>query len=164
MYMGALLLEGVTMRAVLQRVSKADVKVEGNVIGSIENGLLLLLGVHETDTQEQVKWLASKVVNLRIFEDLEGKMNHSLLEQEGEILIVSQFTLYGECEKGRRPSFSSAARPEVSIPLYEQFIDEVKKLGVKKVATGEFGADMQVSLINDGPVTLIIDTPKEKAC
>ncbi len=152
------------MRAVLQRVKNASVEVEGSCIGKINYGLLILLGVHETDSEEQVKWLATKVVNLRIFEDSEGKMNHSLLEQEGEMLIVSQFTLYGECEKGRRPSFSTAARPEISIPMYEKFIEEIKKLGVKKVETGEFGADMQVSLVNDGPVTLIIDTPKEKTC
>ncbi|MCX5773523.1 MAG: D-aminoacyl-tRNA deacylase [Fusobacteria bacterium] len=152
------------MRAVLQRVSEAGVSVEGITIGEIQQGLLVLLGIHESDSEDQVKWLASKVINLRIFEDLQGKMNHSLLEQGGEMLIVSQFTLYGKCEKGRRPGFSSAARPEISIPLYEKFIEEVKKLGVVKVATGEFGADMQVSLTNDGPVTLIIDTPKEKKC
>jgi D-tyrosyl-tRNA(Tyr) deacylase len=145
------------MRAVLQRVSRARVVVAGEVTGAIEQGLLVLLGVAGNDTREQAVWLADKVVHLRIFNDSDGKMNLSLLDVGGACLIVSQFTLYGDARKGRRPSFIDAAGPPVAIPLYEAFIASVKAHGVP-VATGRFGADMQVELVNDGPVTLILDT------
>jgi D-tyrosyl-tRNA(Tyr) deacylase len=144
------------MRAVVQRVRSARVTVEGAVVGEIGKGLLVLLGIAHGDSSEQASWLAEKVVGLRIFEDDAGKMNHSLDEVGGAMLIVSQFTLYGDCRKGRRPSFVEAAPPEVAVPLYEGFIRTVQALGVK-VGTGRFGAMMQVELINDGPVTLIVD-------
>lgn len=144
------------MRAVLQRVSRAKVTIAGLTAGEIGPGLLVLLGVTHDDTPEQAKWLAEKIVGLRIFNDAEGKMNRDVTEVGGSLLIVSQFTLYGDCKKGRRPSFIDAARPEVAIPLYEAFINGVKALGVL-VATGRFGADMLVELVNDGPVTMIVD-------
>jgi D-tyrosyl-tRNA(Tyr) deacylase len=146
------------MRVVLQRVSKASVEVEGNIIGNIEGGLLLLLGIHVDDNMKELEWMVNKVVGLRIFEDEDGKMNNSLTDVDGSLLVVSQFTLYGDCEKGRRPGFIDAARPEKAIPMYEEFIDRCKKLGVP-VESGEFGADMKVDLLNDGPVTLVIDSP-----
>jgi D-aminoacyl-tRNA deacylase len=145
------------MRAVVQRVTSARVRVDGAVIGEIGPGLLVLLGITHDDTEQQSDWLAEKLVGLRIFEDDAGKMNHSLDEVGGAMLVVSQFTLLGDCRKGRRPSFIEAARPEQAVPLYEAFIRSVRALGVT-VATGEFGAMMQVELINDGPVTLIVDT------
>ncbi len=146
------------MRIVLQRVSKASVEVEGNIIGEIDNGLLLLLGIHVDDNMKELEWMVNKVVGLRIFEDEDGKMNNSLADVDGSLLVVSQFTLYGDCEKGRRPGFVDAARPEKAIPMYEEFIEKCKKLGVH-VENGEFGADMKVDLLNDGPVTLVIDSP-----
>jgi D-tyrosyl-tRNA(Tyr) deacylase len=146
------------MRAVVQRVSRASVTVGGEVVGRIERGLLVLLGVAPDDTPEHVRWLADKVVGLRIFRDDEGKMNRDVVEVGGGVLVVSQFTLYGDCSKGKRPSFISAARPEVAIPLYEAFINAVKALGVP-VSAGEFGADMSVELVNEGPVTLIVEKP-----
>jgi D-tyrosyl-tRNA(Tyr) deacylase len=146
------------MRAVLQRVRHARVLVAGEVVGAIEHGLLVLLGVAPTDTVEQAQWLADKIVNLRIFNDPDGKMNLALTDVGGAVLVVSQFTLYGDARKGRRPSFIGAAAPEIAIPLYEAFIEAIKSLGVA-VAAGRFGADMQVELVNDGPVTLILDTP-----
>ena len=145
------------MRAVLQRVRSARVLVEGEVIGQIEHGLLVLLGVERSDTPEQARWLADKVVGLRIFNDAAGKMNLALADVGGEVLVVSQFTLHGDCRKGRRPSFVDAAPPDIAIPLYEAFIDAVKALGVR-TATGRFGAMMEVELVNDGPVTLIVDS------
>ncbi|MCI0641426.1 MAG: D-aminoacyl-tRNA deacylase [Gemmataceae bacterium] len=145
------------MRAVLQRVSRAKVVVDGQTVGEIGRGLLLLLGVTHDDTPEKAQWLAEKVAGLRIFPDDEGKMNRDLTEAGGAALIVSQFTLYGDTRKGRRPSFVDAAAPEKAIPLYEEFINAVKALGVP-VATGQFGAMMQVELVNDGPVTLIVDS------
>ena len=145
------------MRAVVQRVSSARVRVDGEVMGEIGAGLLVLLGITHDDTPQQGDWLAEKLVGLRIFEDDTGKMNRSLDEVGGSMLIVSQFTLYGDCRKGRRPSFIEAARPEVAIPLYESFIRSVQALGVP-VATGKFGAMMQVELSNEGPVTLIVDS------
>ena len=146
------------MRAVLQRVRRASVTVASEPIGQIEGGLLILLGVHRTDTPEQARWLADKIAGLRIFEDADGKMNVSVQDVGGSILVVSQFTLYGNCEKGRRPSFIEAAVPEVAEPLYEQFANNLRALGIP-VATGRFGADMQVELVNDGPVTVIVETP-----
>lgn len=146
------------MRAVVQRVSRASVAVDGAVVGSIGPGLLVLLGVAPDDTAEQTRWLADKVVNLRIFADDEGKMNRSLLGSGGAALVVSQFTLYGDTRKGRRPSFIGAAGPALAVPLYEGFMAAVRGLGVR-VEAGVFGADMKVELVNDGPVTLIIDTP-----
>jgi D-tyrosyl-tRNA(Tyr) deacylase len=145
------------MRAVLQRVRRASVTVAGETIGEIGTGLLVLLGVHRTDAAEQARWLAEKVAGLRVFEDADGKMNVSVQDAGGRVLVVSQFTLYGDCRKGRRPSFIEAAAPELAEPLYERFADELRALGVP-VATGRFGADMQVELVNDGPVTVIIDT------
>jgi D-tyrosyl-tRNA(Tyr) deacylase len=146
------------MRVVLQRVLRARVLVAGEVIGAIEHGLLILLGVAPQDTPEQARWLADKVVGLRIFNDAAGKMNLALTEVCGAVLVVSQFTLYGDARKGRRPSFIAAAAPETAIPLYEAFIDALRSHGVP-VQTGRFAADMQVELVNDGPVTLILDTP-----
>jgi D-tyrosyl-tRNA(Tyr) deacylase len=146
------------MRAVLQRVRSSRVVVAGEVVGEIGRGLLVLLGVRTGDTADQARWLADKVVGLRIFEDDQGKMNVSVADVGGSVLVVSQFTLYGDCEKGRRPSFIAAARPEVAEPLYEAFANAVRLHGVP-VATGRFGAMMQVELVNDGPVTLILDAP-----
>jgi D-tyrosyl-tRNA(Tyr) deacylase len=146
------------MRAVVQRVRSCRVVVAGEVVGEIGPGLLVLLGIRTGDTASQARWLADKIVGLRIFEDDQGKMNVSVADAGGPILVVSQFTLYGDCHKGRRPSFIDAARPEVAEPLYEAFIHAVKLQGVP-VATGRFGADMQVELVNDGPVTILIDTP-----
>ncbi|MBY0527805.1 MAG: D-tyrosyl-tRNA(Tyr) deacylase [Gemmataceae bacterium] len=145
------------MRAVVQRVSQARVVIGEEVAGTIGRGLLVLLGVTHDDTPDKARWLADKVVGLRIFADADDKMNLGVADIGGEVLIVSQFTLYGDCSKGRRPSFIGAAPPEIAIPLYEAFIDAVKAQGVK-VATGRFGAMMQVELINDGPVTLIVDS------
>ncbi|MCE9533847.1 MAG: D-tyrosyl-tRNA(Tyr) deacylase [Planctomycetes bacterium] len=144
------------MRVVLQRVRRASVTIGTECVGRIDHGLLILLGVHRTDGPEQANWLADKVAGLRIFEDPDGKMNLSVLDKDGSILVVSQFTLYGSCEKGRRPSFIEAAHPEIAEPLYERFVNNLKALGIP-VATGRFGADMQVELINDGPVTIVVD-------
>lgn len=144
------------MRAVVQRVARAQVAIHGEIVGEINRGLLILLGVTHDDTLARAQWLADKVVGLRIFEDDDGKMNRGLSDVGGSALIVSQFTLYGDCQKGRRPSFIDAARPETAIPLYEAFIDEVKALGIP-VATGRFGAMMDVESVNAGPVTLIVD-------
>jgi len=145
------------MRAVLQRVSQACVIIDGETAGQIDRGLLVLLGVTATDTPDDARWLAEKLVGLRVFNDADGKMNLSLPDVGGSMLIVSQFTLYGDCRKGRRPSFIDAAPPEIAIPLYEAFINSVKAQGIP-VATGRFGAMMQVELTNDGPVTLIVDS------
>jgi D-tyrosyl-tRNA(Tyr) deacylase len=145
------------MRAVIQRVSRAAVTVDGQVVGRIDRGLLVLLGITHTDTPAQAIWLAEKIVGLRIFEDDQGKMNRDVTEVGGAVLVVSQFTLYGNAQKGRRPSFVEAAPPEVAIPLYEAFLDGVRALGVPTEG-GRFGAMMQVELINNGPVTLIVDS------
>lgn len=145
------------MRAVLQRVSEASVFIEGQCVGHIERGILLLLGIAQEDGPEECDFLAEKTVNLRIFGDREGKMNRSVLETGGGILVVSQFTLYGDCKKGRRPSFFGAARPETAIPLYERFLAKLQERGIP-IASGRFGADMQVMLTNDGPVTIFLDT------
>ena len=145
------------MRAVLQRIRRARVLVEGDVVGAIDGGLLVLLGVAPTDSADQVRWMADKVVGLRIFADEDGKMNRDVRETGGGILVVSQFTLFGDCKKGRRPSFIGAAPPDIAVPLYEAFVVALRAHGVR-VETGRFGADMQVELVNDGPVTLILDT------
>lgn len=144
------------MRVVLQRVSRASVTVSGRVTGAIGRGFLLLVGFHTTDTPEHGAWMATKVAGLRLFPDGEGKMNLGLTEVDGGVLVVSQFTLYGDTERGRRPSFIEAARPELAIPLYEQFLAQLRAAGLR-VEAGEFGADMQVELLNDGPVTLILE-------
>lgn len=146
------------MRAVLQRVTRATVAVHGELVGTVARGWLVLLGVAPGDTQKEVEWLAEKVAHLRAFEDAEGKMNLSVLDVNGGALVVSQFTLYGECTKGRRPSFTAAAPPAVAEPLYEAFVVALKARGVP-VNTGRFGADMQIELLNDGPVTFVIDAP-----
>lgn len=148
------------MRTVVQRVSKAQVSIEGDVKGVIGKGLVILLGIRREDTTKELQWLVDKVVHLRIFEDESGKMNKSLTDIGGEMLIISQFTLYGDCRKGRRPGFSTAAPPAIAEPLYQLFIEEVKAKGIT-VATGTFQAEMQVELINDGPVTLLLDSEKK---
>ena len=145
------------MRAVVQRVSSSKVTVDGEVTGEINKGLLVLLGVTHEDTSKDVDYIIDKVLNLRIFEDENEKMNLSLKDVGGELLVVSQFTLYGDCVKGKRPSFIQAARPETAIPLYEKFIENLRNQGIN-VETGSFGADMKVELLNDGPVTLVIDS------
>ena len=144
------------MRVVLQRVSKASVTIGGRVAGAIGRGFCLLVGVTHGDTREQVDWMAEKVAGLRLFSDAEGKMNLGLSEVQGALLVISQFTLYSDTAKGRRPSFIEAARPETAIPLYERFLAALRERGLE-VASGEFGADMQVEIHNDGPVTLILE-------
>jgi D-tyrosyl-tRNA(Tyr) deacylase len=145
------------MRAVIQRVSRAAVDIGTRRTGEIGQGLLVLLGVHRDDTEAGADKLAAKLVELRCFTDDAGKMNLSCRDVDGEVLVVSQFTLYGDCRKGRRPSYTDAAPPEKANALYEHFVDALERLGVRKVATGEFGAMMSVSLVNDGPVTLVVD-------
>lgn len=145
------------MRLVIQRVKKAKVEVENNTVGSIEKGFLVLLGITHSDTKESVDYLVKKLCNLRVFEDENGKMNLGLKDVKGELLIVSQFTLYADCTNGNRPSFTEAAKPEIAIPLYEYFINECKKI-ISVVQTGTFGAHMKIDLINDGPVTIIIES------
>lgn len=147
------------MRAVVQRVSRAEVSVDRETIGSIGRGLVVLLGIRSADDPGAAVWLAEKIVNLRIFEDGQGKMNRSLADIGGDMLIVSQFTLYGDCRKGRRPGYSDAAPPEQARPLYELFIKQVNGFNIG-TATGRFQAAMEVSLVNDGPVTLLIDSEK----
>jgi len=144
------------MRVVLQRVSRAKVTVDGEVVGEIAAGWLVLLGVGPADSRKQADWLAEKVANLRGFDDADGKMNLSVQDVNGGVLVVSQFTLYGDCQKGRRPSFTGAAPPAVAEPLYDVFVAALKLLGVP-VATGRFAAEMQVELVNDGPVTFVLD-------
>ena len=150
------------MIAVIQRVSQASVTIEGQVKGNISIGLLILLGIEEADSTEDIDWLSRKIINLRIFNDEQGVMNRSLLDVDGDLLIVSQFTLHASTKKGNRPSYIKAARPDVAVPLYEKFIDACQTLLSKPVATGEFGADMQVALVNDGPVTILIDTKNKQ--
>jgi D-aminoacyl-tRNA deacylase len=144
------------VRVVLQRVARARVAVEGRTTGEIERGLLLLVGFTDGDGEEALAWMAAKVAELRIFPDREGRMNRSVADVGGSVLVVSQFTLYGDARKGRRPSFVAAARPETAVPLYERFVELLRAAGLP-VATGEFGAMMEVELVNDGPVTLILE-------
>ena len=145
------------MKAVVQRVTQASVAVDGQIAGAIGPGLMILVGVTHDDGEEQARWLAHKIAGLRIFEDDEGKMNRSLLDTGGGALVVSQFTLYGDCSRGRRPSFTDAARPEIAEPLCERFVELLREAGVSHVASGLFGAYMQVEIHNDGPVTLILE-------
>ncbi|MDN7136508.1 D-aminoacyl-tRNA deacylase [Pseudidiomarina terrestris] len=147
------------MKALLQRVTKAQVEINGNTVGSIQHGLLILLGISPTDSEQVARKLAARVAGYRMFSDADDKMNLSLSDDNGEALVVSQFTLAADTNSGRRPSFSSAAPPAQAEPLYLAFVEELKALGIS-VATGEFGADMQVSLTNDGPVTFLLDTEK----
>lgn len=146
------------MRALIQRVAHADVVIEGRTNGEIGRGLLVLLGVHSTDTQEDIVWLVKKISQLRVFDDENGVMNRSVMDVDGEVLVVSQFTLYASTKKGNRPSYINAAPPEVAVPLYESFVESLSSAIKKRVPTGVFGADMKVSLLNDGPVTIMIDT------
>lgn len=150
------------MRAVIQRVSRASVKVEEKYISKIETGLLILLGIENNDSQEDIEWLSRKISNLRIFNDAEGVMNKSLFEVDGDAIVVSQFTLHASTKKGNRPSYLKAARPDISIPLYEKFVLQLQIDLGKPVGTGIFGADMQVDLLNDGPVTIVFDTKNKE--
>lgn len=147
------------MRAVIQRVSRASVTVDSERTGEIGAGLLVLLGIHKDDGEQEIKWMVDKIINLRIFEDNDGKMNRSLLDTNGAMLVVSQFTLYGDCRKGRRPGYSNAAPPTSAKHLYQQFIDTVKQKNIS-TASGRFQAHMDVELVNDGPVTLLLDSSK----
>ena len=146
------------MKAVIQRVSKASVTIENETVATIGSGVLILLGIVNEDTFEDIQWLTRKIVNLRIFDDENGVMNRSILDVSGEVIVVSQFTLHASTKKGNRPSYIKAAKPDVAIPLYESFIRQLEEDLKAKVQTGKFGADMQVALINDGPVTIIIDS------
>jgi D-tyrosyl-tRNA(Tyr) deacylase len=146
------------MRAVIQRVSHASCSIEGVISGEIARGFMVLLGIEDSDTDEDLSWLAQKIANLRVFSDENGLMNKALAEVQGNILLVSQFTLFAATKKGNRPGFTRSSRPEYAIPLYEKMIVELTKLTGTKIQTGVFGADMQISLVNDGPVTICIDT------
>ena len=150
------------MRIVIQRVTEASVTVEGTIISNIGAGLLVLVGIEEVDTKQDIEWLSGKLVNLRIFEDEQGVMNKSVLDIEGEVLIVSQFTLHASTKKGNRPSYIKAAKPDFAIPMYEDFVAQVSRDLNKKVQTGKFGADMKVALLNDGPVTICIDSQNKE--
>lgn len=145
------------MRAVIQRVKYSSVSVDGEVVGKIDKGLMVLLGITHSDGEKEINWLSKKIKDLRIFEDTDGKMNLGLEDIQGELLVISQFTLYGDCIKGRRPGFTEAAKPDLAKPLYEKFLEKCRSYGIKTEA-GIFGADMKVELLNDGPVTLVIDT------
>ncbi len=146
------------MRAIIQRVTQAAVKIDGKTYGEINNGLLVLLGIEENDTTTDVEWLSKKTVQMRIFSDEHGKMNLSVQDIKGEILVISQFTLFASTKKGNRPSFIRSAKPDIAIPLYERFIGETEKNIGRKIQTGIFGADMKVTLLNDGPVTIYLDS------
>lgn len=150
------------MRVVIQRVSEAAVRVKSEIIGQIQEGLMVLVGIEKADSDEDIQWLSKKICNLRIFDDEEGVMNKSLLDIDGNILAISQFTLQAKTKKGNRPSYIHAAKPEISIPLYENFVACLEKESGKKVETGKFGAEMQVSLVNDGPVTIVMDTKNKE--
>jgi D-tyrosyl-tRNA(Tyr) deacylase len=146
------------MRVVIQRVKKASVSIDEQIVGNINQGLLILLGIENSDNENDIKWLVQKILGLRIFSDAEGKMNLSITDIQGELLIVSQFTLFASTVKGNRPSFIKSAKPDISIPLYENFLEVIRKETSLKIETGKFGADMEVLLINDGPITIIIDS------
>lgn len=146
------------MRTVIQRVSEASVTIDNEKVAKIKNGMLILLGIVDQDTQEDIKWLSNKVVNLRIFADEDGVMNRSLIDTNGDAIIVSQFTLHANTKKGNRPSYIKAAKPNFAIPMYKDFVNQLEQDLNKKVQTGQFGADMKIELVNDGPVTIIIDT------
>lgn len=150
------------MRAVIQRVSEAMVKVNGKITGSIQKGLLILAGIEDADTTEDIQWLSSKIVNMRIFDDADGVMNLSVKDVEGDVLLVSQFTLHASTKKGNRPSYIRASKPPFAIPMYEQMIEQLNINLGKQIQTGIFGADMKVSLLNDGPVTIVIDTKNKE--
>jgi D-tyrosyl-tRNA(Tyr) deacylase len=150
------------MRAVIQRVTQANVVINNSIRSAISNGLLVLVGIEDADTTEDIIWLSGKIVNLRIFNDTDDVMNQSVIDKGGEILVVSQFTLHASTKKGNRPSYIKASKPPVAIPLYEQFVQQLQNDLGKQVGTGEFGADMKVSLLNDGPVTIIIDTKNKE--
>lgn len=150
------------MRAVIQRVTQANVVIDNNIRSAISKGLLILVGIEDTDTTEDVSWLSSKIINLRIFNDAAGVMNESVKEQGGDLLVVSQFTLHASTKKGNRPSYIRASKPPIAVPLYEQFVQQLQTDLGKPVFTGEFGADMKVSLLNDGPVTIVIDTKNKE--
>lgn len=146
------------MRVVIQRVLQASVRIAGETKSSISNGLMILVGIEDADTDDDIQWLSKKICNLRIFDDANGVMNRSIQDVTGDILAVSQFTLHARVKKGNRPSYVNAAKPEVSIPLYNAFVGQLESDLGKEIQTGEFGADMQISLINDGPVTIVIDS------
>ena len=150
------------MRAVIQRVTQASVTINKNVYNSIENGLLVLLGIEENDTEEDIQWLSSKIVNMRIFSDSNGLMNLALKDVDGDILLISQFTLYASTKKGNRPSFLQSAKPDIAIPIYQKMIQQLEETLEKKIHTGQFGADMKVALCNDGPVTICIDSKNKE--
>jgi len=150
------------MRVVIQRVSEASVKIDGKIRSSIENGLLILAGFEPSDTYADIEWIGKKILQLRIFNDTEGMMNLSIKDVDGELLIISQFTLHASTKKGNRPSYIKAAKPNVAIPLYNKFIKHLENESGKPVGTGEFGADMKVSLTNDGPVTIFIDSKNKE--
>jgi D-tyrosyl-tRNA(Tyr) deacylase len=150
------------MRVVIQRVKNASVSVEGKQISSIEKGFLILVGIEDVDIKEDVEWLTQKIVNLRVFDDENGIMNKSVVDVDGEILVVSQFTLFASTKKGNRPSYIRASKPDFAVPMYQQFCEKLTQLFGKEIKTGIFGADMQVSLLNDGPVTIIIDTKNKE--
>lgn len=150
------------MRAVIQRVTQASVTINGNVTGAIDSGLLVLLGIEEADNEEDCSWLSSKIINLRIFNDVNDVMNLSLKEVQGDLLLISQFTLYASTKKGNRPSYLKAAKPDTAVPLYEKMIIQLQHDLGKPIATGQFGPDMKVNLLNDGPVTIIIDTKNKE--
>ena len=150
------------MRAVVQRVSQASVSIEKQVKATIGDGLLILLGIVDSDTREDIEWLCNKIINLRIFDDENGVMNLSIKDAIGDIIVVSQFTLQASTKKGNRPSYIKAAKPDVAIPLYENFVNTLENLLEKQIGTGEFGSMMEVALVNDGPVTIIIDTKNKE--
>lgn len=150
------------MRTVIQRVSEASVTVEGEITGAIEHGLLILLGIEDADTTEDIEWLCRKIINLRIFNDEDGVMNRSVIDIDGGLLVVSQFTLHASTKKGNRPSYIRASKPDVAIPIYEQFVNILSLRAQRPVKTGRFGADMKVRLLNDGPVTIIMDSKNKE--
>jgi D-tyrosyl-tRNA(Tyr) deacylase len=150
------------MRVVIQRVKEASVTVANEIIGSIEGGLMVLVGIENADTKDDIEWLANKITGIRIFDDTEGVMNLSIKETGGDILLISQFTLHASTKKGNRPSYTAAAKPDVAIPLYESFIQQLNKDLGKPVETGKFGADMKVALVNDGPVTIMLDSKNKE--